>query len=52
MPNADENPRWIKMYEDFVAQTDPAEINHRLKPLESSIAERISILRSFGRSGK
>ena len=40
MPDADQDPRWIKMYEDFLAQTEPAELSKQLEPLEAAIAER------------
>ena len=40
MPDADQDSRWIKMYEDFIALTEPAEMNKQLEPLETAIAER------------
>jgi hypothetical protein len=40
MPDADQDPRWIKMYEDFLAQTEPVELSKQLEPLEAAIAER------------
>jgi hypothetical protein len=40
MSDADQDPRCIKMYEDFLAQTEPAELSKQLEPLEAAIAER------------
>ena len=39
-----EQPKWIHLYEDFLAETEPAKLRECLAPLEISIVERLQEL--------
>ena len=39
-----EQPKWIDLYEDFLAETEPVKLRERLAPLELSFLERLQEL--------
>jgi hypothetical protein len=38
-------PNWVDLYEDFLAESDPAELKSRIESLETAMFERLQELK-------